>query len=114
MEHPMKLHENKDLFLDAVAITADYKGLSEVYVEKDYWVTLALQRIFQARHSDYTVFKGGTALSKCFSYIERFSEDLDLVLIKAPGLSPNQLKERLKRITPSPNFCWKLTIPELR
>ncbi len=95
----MRLHENTGLFRDAVAITADYKGLSEVYVEKDYWVTLALQRIFQGELSEYVIFKGGTALSKCFSYIERFSEDLDLVLIKEPGLSPNKLKERLKRIS---------------
>ncbi len=95
----MRLHENTDLFRDAVAITADYKRLSEVYVEKDYWVTLALQRIFRGELSKYTIFKGGTALSKCFSYIERFSEDLDLVLVKEPGLSPNKLKERLKRIS---------------
>ncbi len=95
----MRLHENTELFRDAVAITADFKGIPEVYVEKDYWVTLALQQIFKDKLSGYTVFKGGTALSKCFSYINRFSEDLDLVLIREPGLSPNQLKERLKRIS---------------
>lgn len=95
----MRLHENTDLFRDAVAITAGFKGIPEIYVEKDYWVTLALQRIYQGELSEYTIFKGGTALSKCFSYIERFSEDIDLVLIKEPGLSPSKLKERLKRIS---------------
>ncbi|CCH56550.1 hypothetical protein BN8_05905 [Fibrisoma limi BUZ 3] len=95
----MKLHENRDLFADAVSITAQQMNLPEIYVEKDYWVTLALQRIFTGPLAEFTVFKGGTALSKCFSFIHRFSEDIDLVLLKDPSLSANQLKERLKRIS---------------
>jgi len=95
----MKLHENRELFADAVSITAQQMNLPEIYVEKDYWVTLALQRIFTGPLAEFTVFKGGTALSKCFSFIHRFSEDIDLVLLKDPSLSANQLKERLKRIS---------------
>lgn len=95
----MKLHENQELFADAVTITAQQMNLPEIYVEKDYWVTLALQRIFTGPLAEFTVFKGGTALSKCFSFINRFSEDIDLVLLKDPSLSANQLKERLKRIS---------------
>jgi predicted nucleotidyltransferase component of viral defense system len=99
MEHSMKLHENTELFQDAVTITAQQMKLPEIYVEKDYWVTLALHHIFKGALAEYTVFKGGTALSKCFTYINRFSEDIDLVLIKEQGLTPNQLKERLKKIS---------------
>ncbi|RRA98615.1 nucleotidyl transferase AbiEii/AbiGii toxin family protein [Larkinella rosea] len=95
----MKLHEDQNLFADAVTITAQQMNLPEIYVEKDYWVTLALQRIFTGPLAEFTIFKGGTALSKCFSFINRFSEDVDLVLLKEPGLSANQLKERLKRIS---------------
>lgn len=95
----MKLHENRELFADAVAITAQRMNLPEIYVEKDYWVTLALQRIFTGPLAEFTVFKGGTALAKCFSFINRFSEDIDLVVLKDPGLSATQLKERLKRIS---------------
>ena len=95
----MKLHENPDLFTDAISITAEYLSLPEIYVEKDYWVTFTLQRIFTSPLADFTIFKGGTALSKCFSFISRFSEDIDLVLLKDPNLSANQLKERLKRIS---------------
>ncbi len=95
----MKLHENRELFTDAVTITAQQMKLPEIYVEKDYWVTLALQRIFTGSLAEFTVFKGGTALAKCFSFIQRFSEDIDLVLLKDPVLSANQLKERLKRIS---------------
>lgn len=47
--------------------------------------------------AEFTVFKGGTALSKCFNFINRFSEDIDLVVLKDASLSPNQLKERLKK-----------------
>lgn len=95
----MKLHENPDLFTDAISITAEYLNLPEIYVEKDYWVTFTLQRIFTSPLAEFTVFKGGTALAKCFYFIRRFSEDIDLVLLKDPALSPNQLKERLKRIS---------------
>lgn len=38
----MKLHENKNLFQDAIAATATLKGLREIHIEKNYWVTLAL------------------------------------------------------------------------
>jgi hypothetical protein len=38
----MRLHENKELFQDAVIATAQQKGLSETIIEKDYWVTVAL------------------------------------------------------------------------
>lgn len=95
----MKLHKNPDLFTDAISITAEYLNLPEIYVEKDYWVTFTLQRIFTSPLAEFTVFKGGTALAKCFSFINRFSEDIDLVLLKNPNLTANQLKERLKRIS---------------
>ncbi|TKT93333.1 nucleotidyl transferase AbiEii/AbiGii toxin family protein [Dyadobacter frigoris] len=108
----MKLHENTELFQDAVSITAQQMKLPEIYVEKDYWVTLALHHIFKGALAEYTIFKGGTALSKCFTYINRFSEDIDLVLIKEPGLSPNQLKERLKKISQAVDkFLPELDVP---
>jgi predicted nucleotidyltransferase component of viral defense system len=53
-----------------------------IYVEKDYWVTFALYKIVKAPIGKDTVFKGGTALSKCYKLIERFSEDIDLAIDK--------------------------------
>ena len=97
----MNLHENDELFRDAVAITAQHMHLPEIYIEKDYWVTLALERIFKGPLAEFTIFKGGTALSKCFTYINRFSEDIDLVVVKEQGVSFNQLKDRLKQISSS-------------
>jgi len=47
-------------------------------VEKDWWVTLALRALFSLDCSQYLLFKGGTSLSKGWSLIDRFSEDIDL------------------------------------
>ena len=58
----------------------DY-GKNKAIVEKDFWVTLVLDYLFhKCEYKDYFIFKGGTSLSKCFNIIERFSEDIDLIL----------------------------------
>ncbi len=95
----MKLHENKELFKDAITATSQFIGIPEIYVEKDYWVTLALFTIFGSNVKDFCVFKGGTALAKCNRMIERFSEDIDIVLLKHENESSNQLKSKLKKIS---------------
>lgn len=94
----MKLHENKTLFNQAVRFTAQKLGILDIYVEKDYWVTFALKIIFSSEAADYTIFKGGTALSKCYGIIERFSEDIDLVVVRTDE-SNNQLKIKTKKIS---------------
>ncbi len=35
----MTLNENKELYNDAILATAQQKGIPEIYIEKDYWVT---------------------------------------------------------------------------
>ena len=86
----MILHKNKPLFKDAIVITAQQMDIQAIYVEKDYWVTFALFTIFNAAIGKETVFKGGTALSKCFNIINRFSEDIDLVVLRREGESNNK------------------------
>ncbi|HLF63487.1 MAG TPA: nucleotidyl transferase AbiEii/AbiGii toxin family protein [Saprospiraceae bacterium] len=49
-------------------------------VEKDWWVVRTLQLVFETEIAEHTVFKGGTSLSKAWSLIDRFSEDIDLAL----------------------------------
>ncbi|MCZ4318408.1 nucleotidyl transferase AbiEii/AbiGii toxin family protein [Aequorivita viscosa] len=96
----MKLHNYKDAFEGAIVATAQHFGISEVYIEKDYWVTFALKQIFTDANSiDIAVFKGGTSLSKCFGIIDRFSEDIDLVVIKEEDETDNSLKRKLKKVT---------------
>lgn len=94
----MKLHLKKELFRDAILVTAQRMDLPPVYIEKDYWVTFALYEIFHSEVGRDTIFKGGTALSKCYKIIERFSEDIDLVVLRHEGESDNKLKSKLKAI----------------
>jgi predicted nucleotidyltransferase component of viral defense system len=105
----MRLHENKGLFKNAVFATAQQKGLSDIYVEKDYWVTFALHTIFTNEIGTQTVFKGGTALSKCFNIIERFSEDIDLVVLRNVGESDNQMTNKIKKI----GKCIESVLPKI-
>lgn len=105
----MKLHENKELFQDAITATSQQKGIPEIYIEKDYWVTLALHAIFSNEIGKETVFKGGTALSKCNQLIDRFSEDIDLVVLRKDGETNNQLKSKIKKISK----CVTKVIPEI-
>jgi len=61
--------------------TAQKMGVHEAIIEKDYWVCLVLDYLFhKSRFKNYLTFKGGTSLSKCFGLIERFSEDIDLII----------------------------------
>jgi len=106
----MKLHTNKKLFKDAVIATAQRQGIKEIFIEKDYWVTLILKAVFKSEIGKETVFKGGTALSKCNGLIKRFSEDIDLVVLRNPEDTGNQLKKKLKTISK----CVENIIPETK
>jgi len=79
----VNLHENTKLFKEAVRATSQQMGILDIYIEKDYWVTKALHTIFSNEIGQEVVFKGGTTLSKCYGLIERFSEDIDLVILKS-------------------------------
>lgn len=69
--------ERSELFSE----TASRKGMTTSVVEKDFWVTWTLSKIFEdAKLSEILRFKGGTTLSKVYGIIERFSEDIDLIL----------------------------------
>lgn len=95
----MILHNDQRLFRQAIQFTADQLNIAPIYVEKDYWVTFALHKIFHNEIGNDTVFKGGTALSKCYKMIDRFSEDIDLVVLRREGDSDNKLKTKLKAIS---------------
>jgi len=90
----LNLHQNKELFKDAVIAASQRVGIPEIYVEKDYWVTLVLNEIFHSDLADQIVFKGGTCLSKCHQLIQRFSEDIDLVVFRNESENDNQLKKK--------------------
>jgi hypothetical protein len=95
----MNLHLDKDNFEGAIVATANYFEIPEIFIEKDYWVTYALHQLFHSEVKDLIVFKGGTSLSKCYSIIKRFSEDIDLGVIKNDVDTGSDLKRRLRDIT---------------
>jgi len=69
--------EREDIFI----ATSREIGLPEAMVEKDFWVCWCLNYLFHdSPWADRLAFKGGTSLSKCFGLIDRFSEDIDVVL----------------------------------
>ena len=54
---------------------------SKAIIEKDLWVCVVLDYLFsKSPWRDGLAFKGGTSLSKAYNLIERFSEDIDLIL----------------------------------
>ncbi len=60
---------------------AQKMALAPAVVEKDFWVCYTPDHLFhKSGFADSMVFKGGTSLSKAFDLIERFSEDIDLIL----------------------------------
>ncbi|MCR9153356.1 MAG: nucleotidyl transferase AbiEii/AbiGii toxin family protein [Bacteroidetes bacterium] len=95
----MKLHLDKKLFRQAVQFTSDQMQIPAIFVEKDYWLTYALFTIFNDKIGSEAVFKGGTALSKCYNIIERFSEDIDLVVLRREGESNNELTSKIRTIS---------------
>lgn len=69
--------ERNELFSESAAKL----GTTPAVIEKDFWVTWALDRLFaQPELARLLMFKGGTSLSKAYRLIERFSEDIDLIL----------------------------------
>lgn len=73
--------ERRD-FHDTIDVAAsDILHVNPAVVEKDYWVTQALRALVPQFNEDF-VFKGGTSLSKAFGIIHRFSEDLDLLVLR--------------------------------
>jgi hypothetical protein len=82
----MRLRENIDLLEGAITRASEQTGIPIQQIRKDFWLTEALRGAVEHAnaHGARVVFKGGTSLSKVFRLIERFSEDVDLLVI-APG-----------------------------
>ena len=85
--------ERNDLFRE----TGARRNMSPAVVEKDFWVCWALGRLFASEKlASKIMFKGGTSLSKVFGLIERFSEDIDLILSWGELPSEDPYAERSK------------------
>lgn len=92
----MLLHEDKKALEEAIRATAISLSLPIEYVEKDYWVTFALKELATCDICEDVVFKGGTSLSKAYSLIARFSEDVDIAVLTV-NLSKAQAARKVKK-----------------
>ena len=98
----MRLHENKQLFADAINAASRPKsegglGIKSIFIEKDYWICRSLKLMAEGDKGGNAVFKGGTSLSKAYGIGARFSEDIDVAIAEAWTLSGNQLKNLIRR-----------------
>lgn len=94
-------------------------NLAEVAVEKDFWVCWTLDKLFRLpKWGKYLTFKGGTSLSKGWKLIDRFSEDIDIVISRgvlgfdgesAPEAASgtSQRGKRLKKLRKACQKCVK-------
>ena len=63
--------------------TSTRTGIQPGLVEKDFWVCWTLKHLFSIpEFESRLLFKGGTTLSKMFSVIQRFSEDIGYARVK--------------------------------
>ncbi|MDR0846299.1 MAG: nucleotidyl transferase AbiEii/AbiGii toxin family protein [Lactobacillales bacterium] len=72
----MYLFKNQESFEELLNEVVEVKNITLPILVKDYFVSLVLGQI--SKETEGVVFKGGTALSKGFKIIDRFSEDIDL------------------------------------
>lgn len=78
-------------------------GINPAYIEKDYYVVELLRLIASFQSDDFSVvFTGGTSLSKGFQIINRFSEDIDFMVLskeeESRSVYRNFRKSLLKKI----------------
>lgn len=93
----MNLHQDKEVFTELIEVTGNALSIPLVYVEKDYWMTMALKFLSQSPYVEDVVFKGGTSLSKGYRLIDRFSEDIDLAVCSA-NRNASATKRLLKNV----------------
>ncbi len=105
----------------------DTLGLPPATIEKDFWGCWTLKKLFDLPEwGARLTFKGGTALSKGWAFIERFSEDIDIVINRdalgfggdhAPERAPSrkQTRKRLDALKEAGQRCVNETLlPLLR
>ena len=99
----MNLHNDKSLFSEIITRASEHPvkgglGIKPQFIEKDYWITNSLSHLSKSQYKNYGIFKGGTSLSKAHAIGYRFSEDIDIAVIKTMGLSDAKLKDTIRGI----------------
>lgn len=95
---------------------AEKTGMSSFAVEKDWWVVQTLSAIFDLEVGNNLIFKGGTSLSKAWKLIERFSEDIDIIIDRDfLGFSGELTKSKREQLRKrAGEYTVKTIFPELQ
>lgn len=95
-----RLREQPDDLFALVSSASEAQHMPPDFVEKDFWVTEVLRATISAAQANnaLAIFKGGTSLSKAFNLLERFSEDVDVLLVLPDGLGETARHTLIKRI----------------
>jgi predicted nucleotidyltransferase component of viral defense system len=83
-------------FKDLLRAVADSKRQRTAIVEKDYYLCRGLHAL-TANHRGEFLLKGGTSLSKGWNLLDRFSEDLDILVRTEADWGKSKRDTRLKR-----------------
>ena len=90
---------NTSLSRAIIEEVAQIKGISEAFVEKDWYVTQIIKSITCINFQDFAlVFTGGTALSKAHGIIQRFSEDIDFRVL-SPSLAVQSKSQQSRTLS---------------
>lgn len=92
------LRASRDDFFALLGKTSEERGISQEFVEKDYWVTELLRAVALEEEGITTIFKGGTSLLKAFHVINRFSEDVDVLAQVRQPMGKGRVDKGLKAI----------------
>lgn len=93
-----KLRDSPNDLFALVGEAGDRLGIPQEFVEKDYWVTELLRSTARPVDNAIVILKGGTSLSKAFDLIERFSEDVDILVVPDQSLGKGRVHKILKHI----------------
>ena len=96
------LNDDPQVLRRRINLVSSRTDISEILLEKDLWVTFLLKYLFgESPWKDHILFKGGTCLSKCYGAVDRFSEDIDILLdwrvlgygADGPAVEPSRKKQ---------------------
>ncbi len=73
---------------DALEVAGRSGSYKEHLLDKDVWVVATLGLLFNSAFAEHLTFKGGTALSKVWRAVHRFSEDIDITY-DIPAFAPD-------------------------
>lgn len=93
-----KLRDSADDLFALVGAASEHLAVPQEFVERDYWVTELLRSIAKPLDDAIVIFKGGTSLSKAFDLIERFSEDVDILVVPDQSFGKGRVHKTLKDI----------------